>query len=285
MPTGCGLAYCPRCSRRRGRHFVRNLEERFCSDGHGDLYHLVLTQQRRADEELGATAARFAAHWERVYRRLKVAGVVGALRTTHIVWKPGDSWHYHVHVLIDMGSVGHAGLLALQAVCDFWVGLITEECGFSALPFLRLVASAHGPYGPRELTQGEFWRDDGDKKWNILRYVAMDVCQGVDRWVETGITMKAVLQLIPVLRSHKLRRLYGVWRRRFIPEKAPQDTSSTPGSLPKIWLDCGTVDGVITCALSGLPTARAWLHALLKGFGNGALVAKRLRNCLPFFCF
>ena len=112
---GCGCRYCPRCSRKAGRKYLKRVNGHLSSRPHGELLHMVFTQRAKSYESLADCRARFEGAWKKCYRRMQKAGMRGGLATYHLVRNSANAWHWHCHVIVELrDDVSYEGF---EAAC------------------------------------------------------------------------------------------------------------------------------------------------------------------------
>lgn len=286
-PRGCGLRFCPRCSRRSGQRFLKRVGSHLEAQPHGEIVHFVLTQPVRGNEEVGAARKRFEDAWKTFYRALRKAGMKSALLTQHVKPRESWGWHYHGHCIVEWNNGVDAAAAAstLEAV---WQKACKEETGREKALFCRLVC---GPGAALEVgslgNQGELWAEPEGAVQRVLQYAIRDVVQGCEEWVEKLTDAKEIGAFVGVITAAKLHRLFGDWRK---PVAVPTAVTDEKGDKPEVlgtigpegkagsgWVNCGSVASVFERARRQEPSAVSLLNRLnLRHWNNGRL-SKRLR--------
>lgn len=291
--VGCGCRFCPRCSRRMGLRALRRVRAHIGASGHGDLIHMVLTHEARLGESLADAKVRFEKKFAAFRRSWPKCGVSAAMVTFHVKWSSAKWWHYHAHVVFDLGS---GGLEAGQggALAEEWQRLVYSEEKKVSLVFWRKLASAcDSLQGFLDSGQGEFWSEASDAVSNCLSYAIRDVVQGCESWVAGLMDDNGrVVDFAETVGGAKLHRLYGTWRKKVEVAADPEaggdspavgpDADSDAGKKGEVvkWLRLGSVNSVILMAMQGILLGKEWLLGLDRQSQNRGAIGKRLRVLL-----
>lgn len=274
-PFGCGEALCPRCSRRRGVRVLRALDFRFREQGHGALYHLVLTQ-RVYEEPLERTKVRMERQWKRAQRRLKGLGPVGMLCVIHCTWSRHGGFHYHLHVIAEFDKD-----VDLSCFAEGWGD---QEVGQQAAFFKRVSnpMTAEQCGAPQDLIHGV------DAVGSGIGYVVGEIVKGVGRFGTDGCPQGRLKEVVAAVTGLKRQRLYGDWRgcvgkceqalkeARAVEEKEGKPKSEEP---TVDWdYDSMTVDEAWSEAQQGEDFARDLMRGLIERYPGASFLCEQVRG-------
>ena len=275
VPLKCGSRLCPRCARYRGRKVVRKVFDHLRADGHGDLWHVVLTQPINPGEALDETRKRLAAKWKKTRERL-TGHITSGVVTEHIKWSVNaKGWHCHYHVFAECSSG--------ERIADVWL-LAAKEVEFRhhTDPYVRHVAGPGEQILDLDPAQGEFWQESQSEIAKAVQYVVRDVAEGPNPHALDQVPQQAFEEYAVVMSNCKLHRCLGKWRRKPAPAACPteeatadaSDSGSVPASSEEYCV--GTVDAVLSGA--DLAEHHSFLLFLLdQAGGNRSEFGKRLR--------
>lgn len=294
VPMGCGCRFCPRCSRRSGRRFLKRVASHLQSRPHGSMWHVVLTQRVQRSETLDEARERFGKAWKRFYTRLRKGGMESALCTYHVTASLDGGWHYHCHLLVEWGVAVDTSTGAGKVSEDWhWA---KRDSGDSRMEvFARQICDA-GPAFEAETNdrQGEFWKESEDAVTAALQYVVRDILQGVEKWVGKIRNVEDAGAFAEALGGCKMHRLYGAWRRQLptVEEAASQDATVSVGGTDKAggcrkdakaWTLIGTMDTVLWGAKTGDSASFLCVRRLQQLYSNRGVVSKRLKQLAKSF--
>lgn len=287
---GCGCRFCPRCSKKSGRRALKRATSFLSARPHGEMWHLVFTQDGNSAEKLVETRARFEAAWRKAYRKMQADGMTGGLGTYHCVRSHGGFWHWHLHVIAEFAP-GVDGKDAYKRYRKYWAKAKGEE-GEGRLPLFGRPICGPGPamIGLAGDSQMDLWNESENEVEKTLQYALRDVLQGTERWVKEVQTIEQVEEFCVGLDSCKLHRFFGEWRKK--PEAVESEKPTTeqgvkeknaPGTVAgerKVFEWIGTMDQVMWLAHEGNPSMREGLRRLLAVSMNQGSVAARLRGAI-----
>ena len=289
-PKGCGCRYCPRCSRGRGRKFLRRVTEMLRTRPHEQMWHIVFTQRAEVGEDLSETRARFELAWKIASRAMKRCGLVGGLVTYHLVRTMTGAWHWHAHLIAEVAGGWEAKQLH-EKFDGIWRKAKGEAAKDDQPLFMRLL-SEPGPAltALEETAQMDFWKESSDPIATVLQYAVRDVLQGVERWVQNVGTKEDAIAFGVSVAAAKMHRLIGSWRKSVAksgegveaPERAPVGTENSAGgkTTTKVFQWLGSVDQVIQMAMQGVEGAQEGLRLLMGCISNRTTLAERLYQVL-----
>lgn len=283
QPKRCGHPACPRCSRYRGLKFLRRVQDYLRTLPHGPIFHIVLTQQVDETETLGAARERFErrfSSWMKRYRERM--GMHAGLAVTHMSWSmsvEGGGWHYHQHLVLESNLPAELAERRCRFAADVWAEIKKDDGDTRAQSaFVRCVSGGGQPLEGLDEGTGDLWVESNDEVTKCVQYVARDVCQGVESWNVESATGR-VAELCEVVRSAKLRRLYGAWRTP-LPAEEVKPAKEANADGPKVFDDdaqeLGRVDDVLFAAGRGEEWGIEAALGLLASSRNNSAVGKRL---------
>lgn len=293
-PMGCGARFCPRCSRRYGRRFLARVAAHLSSKPHGELSHLVLTQRVLPDESLADARERFEGAWKKFYRVLRGIPMVSALATYHVTPSSVIGWHYHCHLVMELGE-GVKLADVYEQLDDAWFAALGDGESQRKDLFRRLVSPAGpamaGLAGDRQM---EFWDESPDPVEVVLQYVLRDILQGVEGWIGKMATDEQAESFAKALSGAKLHRLYGVWRTAVVEgeadevdgdAEADEEDSTVDGAGVRaiVWQEVGGMDEVLWKARQGTEVCLDLVRRLLGRSSNRGAVALRLWRLVQEF--
>lgn len=286
-PKGCGARFCPRCSRRYGRRFLSRVASHLSCKPHGQLWHIVLTQRVIPEESLADARKRFEGAWKKMYRELRAVGMESALATYHVTPSTIKGWHFHCHLVCDLGSAEMEGAV-YDRLDDAWFRALRDGESQRKPLFVRLVAppgsAMVGLKGDRQM---EFWQESRDPVETVLQYVLRDILQGVESWIGRMATDDQCESFAAALSGAKLHRLYGVWRTRLDEEVADEaddavaatsvgEESAAKVKSATVWHVVGSMDEVLFWMRQRQAESVELVRRLLGRCSNKGAVASRL---------
>lgn len=286
-PKGCGARFCPRCSRRYGRRFLSRVCGHLSSGPHGELWHIVFTQRVIPTETLLEARERFAKAWKRMYGVLRRMGMVSALATYHVTPSSVKGWHFHCHVVAELGD-GVSGEACYKEWDDAWFSFLGDGESQRKPLFVRQVSTAgaalEGLKGERQM---EFWNESVSQAEVLLQYVLRDILQGVEGWIAKMSTDEACEQFAGALAGAKLHRLYGVWRTKLVDEDKDDEADASGQETASggvldgakgvtLWHSVGTMDEVLWWARQLRAEGMEVVRRLCARSSNRGAVALRL---------
>lgn len=285
-PRGCGLRFCPRCSRRSGHRFLGRIGGHLEQTGHGEIWHFVLTQPVRGGEGVVAARARFERAWKKWYRCLRKVGMKSALLTEHVKPRETWGWHFHGHCVVefkDDTDVEVAGE-KLEAA---WQKACLEEKGREKDLFRRRVCGPGPALGAGRFGgQGEFWQEEVGSVQRVLQYAIRDVVQGCETWVSRLADPEEIAAFAKVIDQAKLHRLFGVWRKVAAGSEAEETAGSESDVAKKVvagskkddtvWHLEGSMEHVLSEARAGATGALRLLTTLRSLCWNRGETSRRL---------
>lgn len=289
-PMGCGHKLCPRCGRRRGGKYAKRILGWLAKRPHGDVWSVVLTQRVVSGESLKGARARMAPKQKRYMRWLTRRGMVAGMTTVHMVWSERSSgWHYHVHVMADMGGTE----IAHRELLEQWVIEGKGERVRVADEQAKLVVKRGGPITELADDAGDldFWHESKGPVARAVQYPLRDLVQGVSATRLGGAVEQVdacARELVRDAAGWKCFRAWGDWRKACPVEKEEEDEGEGDGedgaAAPAAATPLGTVPRVWREAREGQEAAREAMRALERSVCNESDFAKRLvgfcRSCL-----
>lgn len=289
---GCGCRYCPRCSRRAGRKYLKKVNGHLSARPHGELWHIVFTQRAIAGEGLPECRGRFEVAWKKAMRWMRKAGLRGGLTTYHLIRNGFNAWHWHAHLVVELKD-GVDGETFFSGTEDAWRSA-KGRLGKDDIPIFgrRVCRQGVAMTGLVENGQMDFWSESQSEVEKAIQYVVRDVLQGVERWIAQCETSELVEEFCRGVEGAKMHRLVGEWRQKVAVVEVPGEADGAiekPKVLPKakegadiIWDWIGTMDQVMYHARKGVFQCEEALSNLLRMGSNQGLVAARLRRAVDF---
>ena len=277
----CMHRACPRCSRMWGGRALKKVVAVLSSRPHDGMYHMVLTQVQRPEEALGDAIARFNEKWSEIEDWRRKAAFLGGLATFHVKRASAGGWHYHAHMICELSGEGAAAWL--EGLDGAWRAAVAADGGSSYETFVRKVCDAgerftfDGDDGQKEL-----WHESSSPVEKALQYVLRDVVQGVERWIEEGLERGDVDAFLKIMKSVKLHRFYGSWRKRVDEPPVSADEIAVAVSTEENvkWELVGSMDAVLRLGRQGVTECTGLLQSLLRNASPRSSVCGRLTTLL-----
>lgn len=290
---GCGVRFCPRCSRRSGQRFLRRIGAHLESSGHGEIWHFVLTQVVHGEETVVEARERFKKSWGKWYTALRRAGMRSGLLAEHVKPREAHGWHYHGHCIVEFAEGTDTVAMGKKLEAAWHKATKAWSTGAKEL-FRRKVCDAGPAVDAGALTaQGELWQESDSAVQRVLQYAIRDIVAGVESWVVKLRTVHEIGKFTEVCSHAKLHRLFGAWRKEAAPvvdvESVRGEGVPGSGTVPAdkrgttVWEHIGNIDRVWREAKAGGQVAQQCLLRLQTGYYNGGLLYRRLTTVLRRF--
>lgn len=289
-PKGCGMRFCPRCSRRSGRKHLSRVAGHLSTSAHGSLWHAVLTQKALPEESIASARSRFEKSWKRFYPTLRKAGLVSALATYHVKASLKYGWHYHCHLVVEFDDVvDHDSLYdRLNLAWRTVTSLHESHLNYTDLFMRKITDGGPALKGMAENTQLDFWSEPQDEVEKVLHYVLRDVLQGIETWVGVMQDRGVCVEFCETMGTAKRHRCYGKWRKAAVGNEGEARDASEETELAENsgvmntgvseWSEISTMDRCLTTLKGGDGVSKSLLMQLIGCTNRSAGVLFRLRQ-------
>lgn len=236
---------------------------------------MVLTQPMWETETVREAAGRMQRKWAKWWKYLERRGGMGAFVVAHCTFSRRGGWHFHLHVLLEMGQ-----RTAWRDHFPAWMKLIDEEVvnGRNPHPFVRCLSDAGPALAGVADGQDDFFEEPRGEVERVVQYVVRDAGQGSERWGLERCDAARLAEFVTQANGLKWYRVLGRWRapveERVEDREAAEKCRAVREEIG--WSRLGTVDEVLEKARLQQRLALEALSLLREKLGQRGGVAGRV---------